>query len=118
MGKRKVPDLYRAPFPLYTVKVDPKTGLIITAGGGGASKTGIKNAVVSVSTNPFALTQTSYLFRLLRIIVLTSKNCHFVSLSSPLALSIFHNAVVIEINKMHRVWHNLADCTAKAQVSM
>ncbi|KAF4087991.1 hypothetical protein AMELA_G00077650 [Ameiurus melas] len=45
MGKRKVPDLYRAPFPLYTVKVDPKTGLIITAGGGGASKTGIKNAV-------------------------------------------------------------------------
>lgn len=45
MGKRKVPDLYRAPFPLYTVKVDPKTGLVITAGGGGASKTGIKNAV-------------------------------------------------------------------------
>lgn len=45
MGKRRVPDLYRAPFPLYTVKVDPKTGLVITAGGGGASKTGIKNAV-------------------------------------------------------------------------
>ncbi|KAI5606624.1 prolactin regulatory element-binding protein [Silurus asotus] len=45
MGKRKVPDLYRAPFPLYTVKIDPKTGLVITAGGGGASKTGIKNAV-------------------------------------------------------------------------
>lgn len=45
MGKRKIPDLYRAPFPLYTVKVDPKTGLVITAGGGGASKTGIKNAV-------------------------------------------------------------------------
>ncbi|XP_027005785.1 prolactin regulatory element-binding protein [Tachysurus fulvidraco] len=45
MGKRKVPDLYRAPFPLYTVKIDPKTGLIITAGGGGASRTGIKNAV-------------------------------------------------------------------------
>ncbi|XP_071780159.1 guanine nucleotide-exchange factor SEC12 [Centroberyx gerrardi] len=45
MGKRKVPDLYRAPFPLYTIKVDPKTGLVITAGGGGASKTGIKNAV-------------------------------------------------------------------------
>nr|XP_057909125.1 prolactin regulatory element-binding protein [Doryrhamphus excisus] len=45
MGKRKVPDLYRAPFPLYAVKVDPKTGLVILAGGGGASKTGIKNAV-------------------------------------------------------------------------
>ncbi|XP_028836633.1 guanine nucleotide-exchange factor SEC12 [Denticeps clupeoides] len=45
MGKRKVPDLYRAPFPLYTIKVDPKTGLVITAGGGGASKTGIKNGV-------------------------------------------------------------------------
>ncbi|KAK5862826.1 hypothetical protein PBY51_018184 [Eleginops maclovinus] len=45
MGRRRVPDLYRAPFPLYTIKVDPKTGLVITAGGGGASKTGIKNAV-------------------------------------------------------------------------
>ncbi|XP_061814367.1 guanine nucleotide-exchange factor SEC12 [Nerophis lumbriciformis] len=45
MGKRKVPDLYRAPFPLYSIKVDPKTGLVILAGGGGASKTGIKNAV-------------------------------------------------------------------------
>lgn len=45
MGKKRVPDLYRAPFPLYSVKVDPKTGLVITAGGGGASKTGIKNAV-------------------------------------------------------------------------
>lgn len=40
-----MPDLYRAPFPLYSIKVDPKTGLIIVAGGGGASKTGIKNAV-------------------------------------------------------------------------
>jgi len=47
MGKSKVPDLYRAPFPLYTIKVDPSTGVIITAGGGGASKTGIRNAVVS-----------------------------------------------------------------------
>lgn len=47
MGKRKVPDLYRAPFPLYTVKIDRKSGFVITAGGGGASKTGIKNAVVS-----------------------------------------------------------------------
>ncbi|XP_008431022.1 guanine nucleotide-exchange factor SEC12 [Poecilia reticulata] len=45
MGKKKVLDLYRAPFPLYTVKVDATTGLVITAGGGGPSKTGIKNAV-------------------------------------------------------------------------
>ncbi|KAF3691413.1 Prolactin regulatory element-binding protein Mammalian guanine nucleotide exchange factor mSec12 [Channa argus] len=45
MGKKRAPDLYRAPFPLYSIKVDPKTGLVITAGGGGASKTGIKNAV-------------------------------------------------------------------------
>ncbi|XP_059195985.1 prolactin regulatory element-binding protein isoform X2 [Centropristis striata] len=45
MGKRKVPDLYRAPFPLYSIKVDPRTGLVITAGGGGSSRTGIKNAV-------------------------------------------------------------------------
>ena len=47
MGRRKMPDLYRAPFPLYAVKVDRKSGLVITAGGGGASKTGIKNGVVS-----------------------------------------------------------------------
>lgn len=40
-----MPDLYRAPFPLYSIKVDPGTGLVITAGGGGASKTGIRNAV-------------------------------------------------------------------------
>ncbi|KAM4735120.1 guanine nucleotide-exchange factor SEC12 isoform 1-T5 [Anableps anableps] len=45
MGKRNVLDLYRAPFPLYTIKVDATTGLVITAGGGGASKTGIQNAV-------------------------------------------------------------------------
>ncbi|XP_048009446.1 prolactin regulatory element-binding protein [Megalobrama amblycephala] len=45
MGKRRAPELYRAPFPLYTVKIHPETGLIITAGGGGASKTGIKNGV-------------------------------------------------------------------------
>lgn len=57
MGKRRVPDLYRAPFPLYTVKIDPTTGLVITGGGGGASKTGIKNALVSVvkkSNNNFS----------------------------------------------------------------
>lgn len=47
MGKRRTLDVYRAPFPLYSVKVDPKTGLVVTAGGGGASKTGIKNALVS-----------------------------------------------------------------------
>ncbi|XP_066551892.1 guanine nucleotide-exchange factor SEC12 isoform X1 [Amia ocellicauda] len=45
MGKRRVPDLYRAPFPLYTVGVHRETGLVITAGGGGASKTGIKNGL-------------------------------------------------------------------------
>lgn len=45
MGKRKVPDLYRAPFPLYAVKINPSSGLVLVAGGGGASKTGIKNAV-------------------------------------------------------------------------
>lgn len=45
MGKRKVPDLYKAPFPLFSIKVDSKSGLVIVAGGGGASKTGIKNAV-------------------------------------------------------------------------
>ncbi|KAI3361606.1 hypothetical protein L3Q82_013744 [Scortum barcoo] len=45
MGKSRVPDLYRAPFPLYSIKVDSKSGLVMTAGGGGASKTGIKNAV-------------------------------------------------------------------------
>lgn len=47
MGKKRILDVYRAPFPLYSVKVDPKTGLVVTAGGGGASKTGIKNALVS-----------------------------------------------------------------------
>ncbi|XP_061632150.1 prolactin regulatory element-binding protein [Phyllopteryx taeniolatus] len=45
MGKRKVPDLYRAPFPLYAIKVDPKAGLVVLAGGGGSSNTGIKNGV-------------------------------------------------------------------------
>lgn len=51
MGRRTL-DVYRAPFPLYSVKVDPKTGLVVTAGGGGASKTGIKNAVVSIQGAP------------------------------------------------------------------
>ncbi len=53
MGKSRVPDLYRAPFPLYSVKVDPKSGLVMIAGGGGASKTGIKNAVVSAVDKVF-----------------------------------------------------------------
>ncbi|XP_053315098.1 prolactin regulatory element-binding protein [Spea bombifrons] len=45
MGRRRLPDLYRAPFPLYTIRTHPETGLVVTAGGGGASKTGIKNAM-------------------------------------------------------------------------
>ncbi|KAJ8411541.1 hypothetical protein AAFF_G00163490 [Aldrovandia affinis] len=45
MGRRRLPDLYCAPFPLYTLKVHRETGLVVTAGGGGASKTGIKNGV-------------------------------------------------------------------------
>lgn len=46
MGRRRAPELYRAPFPLYALQVDPSTGLLIAAGGGGAAKTGIKNGVV------------------------------------------------------------------------
>ncbi|NP_001086056.1 prolactin regulatory element binding L homeolog [Xenopus laevis] len=46
MGRRRHPILYSAPFPLYSVRIDPIRGIIITAGGGGASKTGIKNAVL------------------------------------------------------------------------
>lgn len=45
MGRRRGVELYRAPFPLYALRVDPKTGLLIAAGGGGAAKTGIKNGV-------------------------------------------------------------------------
>ncbi|KAM8954274.1 guanine nucleotide-exchange factor SEC12 [Pelodytes ibericus] len=45
MGRRRHPDFYRAPFPLYTIQIHPESGLVITAGGGGASKTGIKNAL-------------------------------------------------------------------------
>ncbi|KAF6321603.1 prolactin regulatory element binding [Rhinolophus ferrumequinum] len=45
MGRRRAPELYRAPFPLYALQVDPSTGLLIAAGGGGAAKTGIKNGV-------------------------------------------------------------------------
>ncbi|EHB14506.1 Prolactin regulatory element-binding protein [Heterocephalus glaber] len=45
MGRRQAPDLYRAPFPLYALRVDPSAGLLIVAGGGGAAKTGVKNGV-------------------------------------------------------------------------
>ncbi|KAM4803873.1 guanine nucleotide-exchange factor SEC12 isoform X2 [Urocitellus parryii] len=45
MGRRRPPELYRAPFPLYALQVDPSAGLLIAAGGGGAAKTGIKNGV-------------------------------------------------------------------------
>lgn len=49
MGRRRAPELYRAPFPLYALQVDPSAGLLIAAGGGGAAKTGIKNGVVRAS---------------------------------------------------------------------
>ncbi|KAM9635907.1 guanine nucleotide-exchange factor SEC12 isoform 2-T2 [Trichechus inunguis] len=45
MGRRRAPELYRAPFPLYALQVDASAGLLIAAGGGGAAKTGIKNGV-------------------------------------------------------------------------
>lgn len=45
MSRRQAPELYRAPFPLYALRVDPSTGLLVVAGGGGAAKTGIKNGV-------------------------------------------------------------------------
>nr|XP_014705828.1 prolactin regulatory element-binding protein isoform X1 [Equus asinus] len=45
MGRRRAPEVYRAPFPLYALQVDPSAGLLIAAGGGGAAKTGIKNGV-------------------------------------------------------------------------
>ncbi|XP_007532666.1 prolactin regulatory element-binding protein [Erinaceus europaeus] len=45
MGRRRAPELYRAPFPLYALQVDPGRGLLIVAGGGGASHTGVKNGV-------------------------------------------------------------------------
>ncbi|XP_073413862.1 guanine nucleotide-exchange factor SEC12 [Dendrobates tinctorius] len=45
MGRRRHPDLYCAPFPLYTVRFHRDTGTVVTGGGGGASKTGIKNAL-------------------------------------------------------------------------
>ncbi|XP_007937051.1 prolactin regulatory element-binding protein [Orycteropus afer afer] len=45
MGRRRAPELYRAPFPLYALQVDSSAGLLIAAGGGGAAKTGIKNGL-------------------------------------------------------------------------
>ncbi|XP_075057092.1 guanine nucleotide-exchange factor SEC12 [Mixophyes fleayi] len=45
MGRRRHPDLYCAPFPLYTVRFHREDGTVIIGGGGGASKTGIKNAL-------------------------------------------------------------------------
>ncbi|XP_040203911.1 prolactin regulatory element-binding protein [Rana temporaria] len=45
MGRRRHPDLYYAPFPLYAIRFHREDGTVITAGGGGASKTGIKNAM-------------------------------------------------------------------------
>ncbi|XP_062427241.1 prolactin regulatory element-binding protein isoform X1 [Rhea pennata] len=45
MAPRRPAELYRAPFPLYTVRVHPRRPLAITAGGGGAAKTGIRNGV-------------------------------------------------------------------------
>ncbi|KYO22198.1 prolactin regulatory element-binding protein [Alligator mississippiensis] len=45
MGPRRPPELYRAPFPLYALQLHADTGLAVTAGGGGAAKTGIKNGV-------------------------------------------------------------------------
>ncbi|KAG9467530.1 hypothetical protein GDO78_014782 [Eleutherodactylus coqui] len=45
MGRRRHPDLYCAPFPLYAVRFHRDTGTVVTGGGGGASKTGIKNAL-------------------------------------------------------------------------
>ncbi|XP_066036328.1 guanine nucleotide-exchange factor SEC12 isoform X3 [Chamaea fasciata] len=43
MAPRRPAELYRAPFPLYTVRLHPRRPLAITAGGGGAAKTGIRN---------------------------------------------------------------------------
>ncbi|XP_064566099.1 prolactin regulatory element-binding protein isoform X2 [Zonotrichia leucophrys gambelii] len=45
MAPRRPAELYRAPFPLYTVRLHPRRPLAITAGGGGAAKTGIRNGV-------------------------------------------------------------------------
>ncbi|XP_061481934.1 prolactin regulatory element-binding protein isoform X2 [Rhineura floridana] len=45
MAPRRPPELYRAPFPLYALRVHREAGLALIAGGGGAAKTGIKNGL-------------------------------------------------------------------------
>ncbi|XP_048371836.1 prolactin regulatory element-binding protein [Sphaerodactylus townsendi] len=45
MAPRRPPELYRAPFPLYALRVHREAGLVLIAGGGGAAKTGIKNGL-------------------------------------------------------------------------
>uniref|UniRef100_A0A8C5Q3G1 Prolactin regulatory element binding n=1 Tax=Leptobrachium leishanense TaxID=445787 RepID=A0A8C5Q3G1_9ANUR len=45
MGRRRHPDFYRAPFPLYSIRIHRESGLVVTAGGGGSSNTGIRNAM-------------------------------------------------------------------------
>lgn len=46
MAPRRPPELYRAPFPLYALRVHREAGLAVIGGGGGAAKTGIKNGLV------------------------------------------------------------------------
>ncbi|XP_062979738.1 prolactin regulatory element-binding protein [Elgaria multicarinata webbii] len=43
--RRRPPELYRAPFPLYALRVHREAGLALVAGGGGAAKTGIANGL-------------------------------------------------------------------------
>ncbi|KAM6459956.1 guanine nucleotide-exchange factor SEC12 [Liasis olivaceus] len=45
MPPRRPPELYRAPFPLYALRVHREAGLALIAGGGGAAKTGITNGL-------------------------------------------------------------------------
>uniref|UniRef100_A0A670I052 Prolactin regulatory element binding n=1 Tax=Podarcis muralis TaxID=64176 RepID=A0A670I052_PODMU len=45
MAPRRPPELYRAPFPLYALRVHRGARLALIAGGGGAAKTGIKNGL-------------------------------------------------------------------------
>ncbi|KAF7235869.1 Prolactin regulatory element-binding protein [Varanus komodoensis] len=51
--RRRPPELYRAPFPLYALRVHREAGLALVAGGGGAAKTGIANGLSD--TSPDAL---------------------------------------------------------------
>ncbi|KAL7987130.1 hypothetical protein Chor_006049 [Crotalus horridus] len=45
MPPRRPPELYRAPFPLYALRIHREAGLALIAGGGGAAKTGITNGL-------------------------------------------------------------------------